>query len=65
MTLKYNFLNFCYHSVIGSVVAVMGLYVFLWGKKKETDGSTSTMLSPRTDNEDQAVTNNNDSKSPV
>ncbi|KAF8112969.1 hypothetical protein N665_0058s0068 [Sinapis alba] len=51
-------------SVIGSVVAVMGLYVFLWGKNNETEASTT--LPPQTmDNEDQLVNNDNDSRSPV
>ncbi|CAH8336778.1 unnamed protein product [Eruca vesicaria subsp. sativa] len=36
-------------SVIGSVVAVMGLYVFLWGKKNEKEASTA--LPPRMDKE--------------
>ncbi|KAF2548987.1 hypothetical protein F2Q70_00019156, partial [Brassica cretica] len=50
-------------SVIGSAVAVMGLYVFLWGKNNETEASTT--LPPRVDNQDQNVNNDNDSKSPV
>ncbi|KFK42496.1 hypothetical protein AALP_AA1G001100 [Arabis alpina] len=53
-------------SILGSVVAVMGLYVFLWGKKKETEASSTTM-SPPMDNENQTINNNNhnDSRSPV
>ncbi|VVA89692.1 unnamed protein product [Arabis nemorensis] len=51
-------------SVLGSVVAVMGLYVFLWGKKNEKEASTT--LSAQVDNEDQTINNNhNDSRSPV
>ncbi|KAF8111524.1 hypothetical protein N665_0074s0055 [Sinapis alba] len=41
-------------SVIGSVVAVMGLYVFLWGKNNETEASTT--LPPRMDNEEPNTT---------
>ncbi|CAH2039188.1 unnamed protein product [Thlaspi arvense] len=52
-------------SIIGSVVAIMGLYVFLWGKNSETEASTT--LPPWKDNEGQNISNNdnNDSKSPV
>ncbi|KAL1220690.1 WAT1-related protein [Cardamine amara subsp. amara] len=51
-------------SVIGSVIAVMGLYVFLWGKTKETEASTT--LSSRMDNEGHNYNNNdNDSRSQV
>ncbi|KAL0700494.1 hypothetical protein Bca4012_056616 [Brassica carinata] len=50
-------------SVIGSVVAVMGLYVFLWGKNSETEASTT--LTPQMASEHQNVTNDNDSRSPV
>ncbi|EOA36764.1 hypothetical protein CARUB_v10012636mg [Capsella rubella] len=41
-------------SVIGSIVTIMGLYVFLWGKKKETEAS-------RMNNEDQNSNNDKDS----
>ncbi|CAH8319126.1 unnamed protein product [Eruca vesicaria subsp. sativa] len=51
-------------SVIGAVVAVMGLYVFLWGKNNETESSTT--LPTQMDNEGQHTnntnTNNNNSK---
>ncbi|KAJ4873991.1 WAT1-related protein [Raphanus sativus] len=46
-------------SVIGSVVAVMGLYVFLWGKNNETE--TSTTLPPQMDNEEQNTNISNNS----
>ncbi|CAN8310946.1 unnamed protein product [Cochlearia groenlandica] len=50
-------------SVIGSVVAVMGLYVFLWGKNSET--KVSTTLPPRIYNDVQNIHDNDHSRSPV
>jgi drug/metabolite transporter (DMT)-like permease len=41
-------------SVIGSVGTIIGLYVFLWGKNKETEADITT-LSSRMNNEDQRV----------
>ncbi|KAL0884306.1 hypothetical protein Bca101_008287 [Brassica carinata] len=46
-------------SVIGSVVAVMGLYVFLWGKNNETEASTT--FPHRMDNEEQNTNISNNS----
>lgn len=51
------------YSVIGSLVTITGLYMFLWGKNKETESSTA--LSSRMDNEAQNINKDNDSKSPV
>ncbi|CAL9213379.1 unnamed protein product [Arabidopsis halleri] len=50
-------------SVIGSLVTITGLYMFLWGKNKETESSTA--LSSRMDNEAQNINKDKDSKSPV
>ena len=46
-------------------MTITGLYMFLWGKNKETESSTA--LSSGMDNEAQYTTPNkdNDSKSPV
>ncbi|ESQ36730.1 hypothetical protein EUTSA_v10008019mg [Eutrema salsugineum] len=46
-------------SVIGSVVAVTGLYVFLWGKNKEMKAAAT--LCPPIQNEDKNDKNNNNS----
>ncbi|XP_019090943.1 PREDICTED: WAT1-related protein At1g01070-like [Camelina sativa] len=50
-------------SVIGSLVTITGLYMFLWGKNKETESSTT--LSSRMDDEAKNINNENVSKSPV
>ncbi|XP_023632698.1 WAT1-related protein At1g01070 [Capsella rubella] len=51
-------------SVIGSLVTVTGLYMFLWGKNKETE--PSAILSSRLDDEAHNIkTDDDDSKSPV
>ncbi|KFK42497.1 hypothetical protein AALP_AA1G001200 [Arabis alpina] len=44
-------------SIIGSVAAIMGLYVFLWGKNKELE--IVATLCPPIQNEDKNNTNNN------
>ncbi|XP_010476065.1 PREDICTED: WAT1-related protein At1g11460 [Camelina sativa] len=45
-------------SVIGSIVTIIGLYVFLWGKNRETEASRMT-------NEDQNINNDKETRSPV
>ncbi|XP_010474693.1 PREDICTED: WAT1-related protein At1g01070 [Camelina sativa] len=50
-------------SVIGSLVTITGLYMFLWGKNKETEPSTT--LPSRMDDEAKNINNENESKSPV
>ncbi|KFK42498.1 hypothetical protein AALP_AA1G001300 [Arabis alpina] len=45
-------------SIIGSVAAIMGLYVFLWGKNKEIE--VHATLCPPIQNEDKNNNNNSD-----
>ncbi|ESQ37796.1 hypothetical protein EUTSA_v10028831mg [Eutrema salsugineum] len=57
-------------SILGSGVTVTGLYVFLWGRKSETDQSISKTLTTSKScqmigNEDSININDNNTKSPV
>ncbi|KAF2618787.1 hypothetical protein F2Q68_00042873 [Brassica cretica] len=47
----------CLGSIIGSVVVVMGLYVYLWGKNKEMKAAAT--MCPPIQNEDKYNTNDN------
>ncbi|CAN8310943.1 unnamed protein product [Cochlearia groenlandica] len=44
-------------SIIGSVVAVTGLYVFLWGKNKETKAATTSSCPPPIQNPEKFINN--------
>ncbi|CAE6142364.1 unnamed protein product [Arabidopsis arenosa] len=57
-------------SILGSLVTITGLYVFLWGRKIETDQSVSTTLNSsqfcqNNENEDHVITNHKDTNLPV
>ncbi|CAH2069304.1 unnamed protein product [Thlaspi arvense] len=57
-------------SILGSVVTITGLYVYLWGKKSETDQSVSKTLTTSKscqmiENEEHIIINDNNTKLPV
>ncbi|KFK30721.1 hypothetical protein AALP_AA6G018800 [Arabis alpina] len=58
-------------SILGSVVTITGLYVFLWGRKSETDDQSvpktleTSKFSQKMENEDHITVNDNNTKLPV